>query len=211
MEQLNNKTQIRYAQIRANGINEEDRTIDFDISSEAVDSFRSVFKLDGWELDDYTRNPIVCYNHDAFGDADHIIGTSEVFRDGDVLVGRLTFEDEEINPFAEKIFRKVKAGTLRMASIRADIKKARMGLKDQGEDPDVIYFTQHVLREWSVVSIGSNPDALKRNNEELEALRTAVAKDIEVDPEPPVEQAPKVRALDAFEAQLIVNKNRSVK
>ena len=221
MEQLN-KVQIRTAELRAGSANKENRTVDFVISTEARDTYDTVFLMDGWQLERYSRNPIVCYNHRSYGDnPDTIIGTSEVFREGDALIGRVTFEPEDINPLAEKVFRKVLAGTLRMASVGAEVEAARMGVKEAGEDPEVIYFTRSTLREWSIVTIGSNPDALKRNAEELTALRSAVAKDIPVNPEPqntenrepqtengnPV----KVRALDAFEAQLIVNKNRSVK
>ncbi|HET8885228.1 MAG TPA: hypothetical protein VFM70_02640 [Salinimicrobium sp.] len=202
--------QTRYAQVRAGAINEENRTVEFVISTEAVDSYKTVFRLDGWMLDEYNRNPIVCYNHEVFGDADMIIGTSEVFRDGDALIGRVTFEDAETNPFAEKIFRKIKAGTLRMASINARVSKARMGLKDQNEDPDVVYFTRQYLQEWSVVSIGSNPDALKRNSEELEALRSAAVKEIEVTEEPVTSKEERA-SFDVFEAQLIVNQNSLVK
>lgn len=212
--------QIRNAQVRENGVSEENRTAQFVISTEAVDSYRTVFKMDGWMLDDYNRNPVVAYNHNVHGsNPDNIIGTSRVFKDGEQLIGEVTFEDAETNPLAEKIFRKVKNGTLRMASINAKVSKARMGLKDQGEDPDVVYFTRHYLQEWSVVSIGSNPDALKRNKEELEQLRSAVVKDIEValegeerttengDPETDKKRV----SLDIFEAQLIVNKNPLLK
>jgi hypothetical protein len=203
--------QIRTAQVRADGISEEKRTAQFVISTEAVDSYNTVFRMDGWMLDEYNRNPIVSYNHNVHGsNPDNIIGTSRVFQEGEQLIGEVTFEDADTNPLAEKVFRKVKNGTLRMASINAKVSKARMGLKDQGEDPDVVYFTRQYLQEWSVVSIGSNPDALKRNNEELHALRTAVetpdpgdSKDKEKD------SNPKERvSLDIFEAQLIVNKNR---
>jgi len=205
-----NNIQTRDAQVRAGAIDSEKRTVEFVISTEAVDSYNTVFRMDGWMLDDYNRNPIVCYNHEAYGDADKIIGTSEVFRDGEALVGRVTFEDAETNPFAEKIFRKIQAGTLRMASINARVSKARMGLKDQGEDPEVVYFTRQYLQEWSVVSIGSNPDALKRNSDELEVLRSAAVKEIEVGEEPPTDEV-KRASLDVFEAQLIINQNRLVK
>jgi len=205
--------QIRNAQVRADGISEEKRTAQFVISTEAVDSYRTVFKMDGWMLDEYNRNPIVVYNHNAHdNNPDNIIGTSRVFQEGEQLIGEVTFEDADTNPLAEKVFRKVKNGTLRMASINAKVSKARMGLKDQGEDPDVVYFTRQYLQEWSVVSIGSNPDALKRNKEELLILRDAVKT-----PDPgasnkskdDLQDVSKERvSLDIFEAQLIVNKNR---
>ena len=46
----------------------ENRQVEFVISSEAVDSYRTVFKMDGWQLDSYERNTIVCYQHKANSD-----------------------------------------------------------------------------------------------------------------------------------------------
>ncbi len=206
-----NSVQTRQAYVRAadNAINEESRTVQFVISSEAVDSYNTVFRMDGWDLDEYTRNPIVCYNHNVHGsNPDTIIGTSRVFKEGDLLIGEVTFEDAETNKLAEKVFRKVKNGTLRMASINAVILNGRMGNKDQAEDPEVVYFTRQKLQEWSVVSIGANPDAAKRNTSHLEEIRTAITKENKVDASK--EEVPnemRSSSFDAFDAQYMFNQN----
>lgn len=152
-------------EIRA--IDADKRTIDFVISTERVDTYGTVFKIDGWDLEAYRANPVVAYNHHALGpDPDTIIGTSEVRVEGDQLVATLSLE--EGNPIADKVFRKLQNGTLRGASIGAMPYEGRYGKRDLGEDPDVIYFTKQRLMEWSVVSIPSNMDALKRSaSEEL--------------------------------------------
>ncbi len=202
-----NKVQIRQAFVRAdNAVNEETRTVEFVISSEAVDSYRSVFKMDGWDLVNYENNPIVCYNHDAHGpNPDAIIGTSRIYKEDGLLIGAVTFEDAETNPLAEKVFRKVKNGTLRMASISAVILKGRMGIKDAGEDPEVVYFTKQRLQEWSVVSIGSNPDASKRNTSDLEAFRSEILKEEKPETNPNKEEV-RNQSFDVFDAQLMLNK-----
>lgn len=205
------KIQTRDAQLEQ--VNVESRTAIFAISSESVDSYRTVFTMDGWQLDQYERNPIVCYNHQAFSDdPDTIIGTSRVYKEGNRLMGEVTFE--EGNALAEKVMRKVKNGTLRMASVGASIHNYRMGDKSKGEDPEVVYFTRHSLNEWSIVSVGSNPDAFKRNAETMEVIRSEASKDIDTtseDVKPSEEENKKKRALTRFDAQLIVNQNRSVK
>jgi len=211
--------QIRNAEVKPGSVNEEDRTAVFVISSEDVDSYKTVFRSNGWDFNGYKRNPVVAYNHNVHdANPDNIIGTTEdIWAEGSLTLARMKFEDAETNPLAEKVFRKVKNGTLRMASINAIVEKARMGKKDSGEDPDVVYFEKQRLQEWSVVSIGSNPAALKRNSEELEVLRSAAVKEIEVAEEPAMDgKAPdknerKRASLDVFEAQLIVNQNRLVK
>jgi HK97 family phage prohead protease len=185
----------------------EKRQVEFVISSEAVDSYRTVFKMDGWDLNDYTRNPIVCYQHRANSDdPDNIIGTSTLRIEGDELVGVVTFEDAETNPKAEKIFQKVQSGTLRMASVGANVQKARLGVEENGEDPDVLYFTKQRLMEWSIVSVGSNPEAHKRNSETLAEMRTSLAKDLAVVAKEIKANAEKSRSVQ--EAQVIINSNK---
>lgn len=183
----------------------EKRQVEFVISTEAVDTYRTVFKLDGWDLADYTRNPIVCYQHRANSDdPDNIIGTSTVRVEGSELIGTVTFEPAEINPRAEKIFQKVQSGTLRMASVGANVQTARFGVEENEEDPEVLYFTKQRLMEWSVVSVGSNPDAHKRNAETLEEMRSSLAKEINVELEELVSFDPTKRSLR--EAELLINK-----
>ena len=112
------------------------------------------------------------------------------------------FESADINPLAEKIWQKVQAGTLRMASISANIKRGHWGDKKLGEDPDVIYFDEQELREWSVVALGSNPEALKRESQTIEEIRAEMIKEIPVEIEHPETIKRTVR-----EAQLSINQN----
>lgn len=192
---------MRAAQYRANSVDEEARTAEFIISDEAVDTYRTVFLSSGWDLQRYQKNPVVTYQHrDNDADPDMVIGTSEVYVNNEKqLVAKLTFEDAEDNPVAEKVFRKVKKGILRGASIWAHPHEGRWGEKAAGEDPEVIYFTRHELMAWSVVTVQSNPNALARNAQVMEEIRQEL---------PKAEAAPtKEKVLSAFEAQLIVNEN----
>jgi HK97 family phage prohead protease len=188
----------------------ENRQAEFVISSDAVDTYGTVFRPDGGIMERYEQNPIVCYNHRSYGDnPDTIIGVGEVFRDGNQWIGRVTFESAEDNPLADKVFRKVQNGTLRMASIAANVKRGHWGDRTLGEDPDVIYFDEWELYEWSVVGIGSNPDAYKRNTESLEAIKADMLKNIPVN-EPNLEPGASRNAkLSTKEAQFKFNQNRS--
>lgn len=180
----------------------EKRQVEFVISSEAVDSYDTVFKMDGWDLKRYESNPIVAYQHRAGSDdPDNIIGTSTLRIEDGKLIGIVTFEDPETNPKAEKVFRKVQSGTLRMASIGARPSEARFGDPEKGEDKDVLYFTRQELMEWSVVSIGSNPDAHKRNAQTIEDIRTSIV-------DFPTVAVEENKGRSVQEAQLIINNNR---
>lgn len=212
---LQNTEQKRFAAIRAESVNLEDRTAEFVISTEAVDTYETVFLMSGWDLSRYQKNPVVLFNHNA-QDADHVIGTSEVRVEDKQLVAVVTFEPAEINPLAEKILRKVQAGTIRGASIRADVMDGRFGVEADGEDPNVLYFTRQELMEWSIVTLNSNPDALARQESKLQALRSALSEasgdedTTEGDEKPSAETENENRAssFDAYEAQLIINQNQ---
>lgn len=181
------------------------RQAEFVISTEAADDYNTVFKLSGWNLARYSANPIVGFNHKVLDDnPDNVIGNSEVFIEGNQLIGRVTFESAEINPKAEKVFQKVQSGTLRMASIWAVPTRGHWGDKKLGEDPDMVYFDEQELYEWSVVTVGSNPEALKRNSEFMAALSDNLIKNIEVAGIDPVNTEKR----SMRERQLLINKNR---
>ena len=193
---------IREAVIRAlSEENIKNRQAEFVISTESVDSYDTVFKIDGWDLQRYANNPIVAYGHRTWSDnPDMIIGTSTVRVEGKELIGVVTFEDESVNPMAEKVWRKVQAGTLRMASVGANPIEYRWGVAADGENPGVLYFTRTELYEWSIVPIGSNPDALKRSAQTIEEIRKSLEPIT-----PAVEREDK--GLSLFEAQSLINNN----
>lgn len=182
MEIQVNKTVTREAVIRAiSDSNKENREAEFVISTETQDTYGTVFKMLGWDLTRYNANPVVFYAHRSHSDnPDTLIGISEVFVEGDKLIGRVRFEDADTNPLAEKVWKKVQAGTLRMASIGANPKRGHWGDEKLGEDADVIYFDETELLEWSIVPIGSNPDALKREAQTIEEIRAEMIKGINV-------------------------------
>lgn len=201
-----NNTIIREAVIRAlTDENKKNREAEFVISSEAVDSYDTVFKMDGWDLTRYQKNPIVAYGHRTWSDdPDMILGTSEVRVEGNQLIGKVRFESADVNPVAEKVWQKVQAGTLRMASVGANPIEWRMGIAADGENPGVLYFTRTELYEWSIVPLGSNPDALKRSVETVAEIRKNIIQEIET--KEPIEVRDN-KGLSTFEAQVLINSN----
>lgn len=165
---------------------EDTRTVEFVISSSAKDRHRSIVNMDGWALDNFNRNPIVGYQHNVYGgnmctpdDPDDVIGSGRAWIESDttrdannalykLLVGSVTFEKKEINPKAEKIFRKVLAGTLRATSVGfMEVGKGEWK-KDVGEDgketeEKTYHFKGQELLEFSIVNIPSNPEAVGRS------------------------------------------------
>lgn len=148
-------------------VSEEDRTVQFVISDERKDRHGTVIKMDGWQLDDFNNNGIVGYMHEVHGswdgsNPDQVIGIGKAFREGDELIGEVTFEPADINPLAEKLFKKVQFGSIRATSVGFMPEEGHWGSKRDGEDEDTYYFTKQSLLEFSLVNIPSNANALKR-------------------------------------------------
>jgi hypothetical protein len=156
------------------GIDDKERQATFVISTKTKDRHGTVLNQENWSLDNYMRNPIVGYQHNVYGDMcgqdnpDNIIGKSSVyidtFKGEKALIARATFETEDINPLADKVWKKIKFGTLRMASVGfSPVGKGKFGEGEEarGKSNETYYFEGQELLEWSVVKIPSNPDAEK--------------------------------------------------
>jgi hypothetical protein len=161
---------------------DEMRYREFIISSSVKDRHRTVVNVDKWDLKTYALNPIVGYMHDVYGgrmcspdDPDTLIGTSKVWieegkvsdklPEGRYLMGGVNFETEEVNPLAEKIFKKVKSGSLRMTSVGfMELGTGKYGEGDEkmGGKNETYYFEGQELLEWSIVKIPSNSTAVAR-------------------------------------------------
>ncbi len=157
---------------------EQDRTIEFVISSSARDRHRSIVNMEGWDLKNFNLNPIVGYQHNVYGgnmctpdDPDDVIGEGRAWLEENEgsrqLIGSVKFEEKDINPKAEKIFRKVLNGSLRATSVgfmevgEGEWKKQ---VDDKGNEIDrTYYFKGQELLEFSIVNIPSNPEAVGRS------------------------------------------------
>jgi HK97 family phage prohead protease len=147
---------------------EETRTISFVVSDESKDRHNSIIKSEGWDLTNYEKNPIVGYQHQLYSgwtapDPDNVLGIATVKKENKQLLADITFEPEDINPLAEKIFRKILHGSIRATSVGFYPKKQHDGdpEKDEKEEKGVVYYDAAELLEISVVNLPSNPNAIK--------------------------------------------------
>jgi len=158
---------------------EESRTIDFKISDESRDRHKTVIPLRSWDLTNFNRNGIVGYQHNVYGagmctgpDPDDVIASGYAFIDETrgqhkgALIGRTTFEPENINEKAEKIFRKILFGSLKATSVGfVESTSGSFGEKEEAEGKSraTYYFGETELLEYSVVNIPSNANALRKS------------------------------------------------
>lgn len=152
---------------------EKTRTVQFVISTDAKDRHGTKLNMKGWNLDNFNRNPIVGYQHNVYGDnmcnapnPDDVLGPARAWMEEGRLMGEVTFETADINPQAEKIFRKVLNGTLKATSVGfLEVGEGRM-VPDKDEKGKVIGETYHFegqeLLEFSIVNIPSNPEATRK-------------------------------------------------
>ena len=158
------RRQIDHLELRAT--DEEKRMVEFVASTGAVDTYGTVLPPDMWDLSRYARNGVVGYQHDIYysDDPDNVIGRGEAYTANGELLIRIYFEPAELNPKADKVYRKVLFGSINAVSVgfRATA-PGHWGRKADGEDPDVYYYNGQELMEVSVVNVPSNPDAVKRS------------------------------------------------
>ena len=152
---------------------EETRTIPFTFSTSARDRHGTRLNMDGWSLDNFNNNGIAGYMHNVYGgglcegpNPDDVIGQAKAWIEDDELRGEITFEEKDLNPLADKIYRKILNGTLKAVSVGfMDIGEGRWGEGREaidGEEP-TWYFAGQELLEISVVNIPSNTEALRRS------------------------------------------------
>lgn len=171
------------AEIRASEGSKENRTVEFIISTNDKDRHGTVLNMQNWDLTNYNLNGIVGYNHEVYSttNPDLILGVGKAYVEGEgddaKLIGQVTFETEDVNPLAEKIFRKVLNGTLRATSV--GFTPISVNGKYGEERGGTYYYYGQELLEFSIVNIPSNPKAVKRSLDEINEMFVVEKKDDE--------------------------------
>ena len=127
--------------------------VTFVISTEALDRDDDVISLDGWELENYKKNPVVLWAHDYSKlPVAKSVGLS--ISDGKLLsIDRFT--PQEINPLGHMVYQMVKGGFLRATSV--GFKPLEYVFNDEHKGYD---FSKQEMMEHSIVPVPSNPEAL---------------------------------------------------
>lgn len=151
---------------------EETRYIEFIASDNTRDSYKTVLPIDKWDLDRFNKNGVIGYQHNLYfsTNPDMVIGTGKAFIDGNQLIVGVTFEPADLNPIAEKLFRKILHGTIKAVSVGFDpIGGGHWGEGDEyyGKPNETYYYDGMELLEVSIVHIPANKNAVKRAVEHL--------------------------------------------
>lgn len=162
-------------QIKGYGIIEkaaklQEGEVEFVVSTNALDAHGERIDVDGIDIKDYKKNPVVLWGHDGFNLP--IAKATKVWKEGGKLMARAKFYLKD--DFARKVYEYIVDGYLNAVSIGGMV-------KDWGEDG--ITIKGLLMKEFSVVSIPANQEALVASKSldgnqkaELRALGNAYAR-----------------------------------
>lgn len=121
--------------------------VEFVVSTNALDSYGERINVEGINLKDYKRNPVVLWGHDGYNLP--IAKATKVWKESGKLMARAKFylKDE----FSRKVYDYIVDGFLNAVSIG--------GMIDEW-GADGMTIEKLTMKEFSVVSIPANPEAL---------------------------------------------------
>lgn len=151
---------------------------DFEIemigSTAAVDRDGEILKVDGWDLKNYKKNPVILASHNYYEPA---IGRAKNVKlvDGK-LVFKIEFPEEGVNPMAD-IYRKLyKSGFMTASSVGFIPLEWVDGKSDR--EPRRTFIKQELL-ELSLVSVPANPQAITTAKSFCAAAEKGIISDAE--------------------------------
>jgi HK97 family phage prohead protease len=129
-----------------------DRIFQFTFSDGTVDRVGDTIAADGWEIDDYLKNPVVLWAHD--GQQLPVGKTVEIWVEGDALKGQIQVGSSEQD---EILYRKLCAGELGAVSVGFLPLEQEFVADDERQGFD---FRKQELLEVSIVPVPANRNAL---------------------------------------------------
>lgn len=127
--------------------------LDFVISDGSLDRHGTRINPKGWDLSNFKKNPIALFAHDGR----YPIGTwSNIRTEGDKLVATLKLAAKGTSARIDEIIGLIEQGILRATSVGFSVIKYGTAGKDEYD------FLEQELLETSVVSVGSNTNALAK-------------------------------------------------
>lgn len=137
-------------------VNEEERSVDFILSTGSMDRQGDCVKPEGWDLKNYRANPVVLWGHDY--DSLPVAKARNVRIEDGALKGTAVFTPAGMARFNDTVFEMLKGGFLNAVSVGFMPKK--WAFAQDNERPFGIDFEEQELLEFSVVPVPAHPQAL---------------------------------------------------
>jgi len=131
--------------------------LDFIATDETLDRYHEVISLDGWELDNYLKNPVVVDSHDYSTIAKIVGSSTSLTITPRGMINRVHFATD--NPLGNLAYKLALGGFIKSESVGFIPLEWTNGPVSAGSDePDRTYTRQELL-EISLVAIPANPGA----------------------------------------------------
>lgn len=132
----------------------EDLTLQFTISTGAVDRDNDTINPEGWKLDNYMKNPVVLFAHDYHSLP--VANSLAVWTENGKLKSRAKFTPRDMYPFGYMVYQFYREGFMRATSVGFNPTKWQFN----DERKYGIDFQEQELLEYSCVPVPANPEAL---------------------------------------------------
>ncbi|MDD5640378.1 MAG: HK97 family phage prohead protease [Syntrophales bacterium] len=187
----------------------EERVLEFIASTAQVDRYGDIIEVEGWELDNWLKVPVILYGHDygGFPIGQGISAIKDPLRG---LVIQAKFATAQENPEADIAYRLALGGYIRAVSVGfMDIE--REPILDNEGNRTGWRFKRAELLEVSLVAVPANPGALivpvqkgLLTLEEAEAFQAKMQVAAEESQEQQGDDAPENKQYDDLNQRLIV-------
>lgn len=146
----------------------DERVLEFTVSTGSPDRDGDVIDPEGWELENFRKNPVVLWAHSHRNLP--VAKGIEVATEGNELVALAEFPEPGIHQFADTVFELLRRGFLNATSVGFNPLEWTINEERGGID-----FERQELLEFSIVPVPANPEALiaaSRQGVNLEPMRT---------------------------------------
>lgn len=147
-----------------------ERQVRFTLSTSDPDRDNDVIRQDGWQLANFEKNPVVCWNHAT--DQLPIGRCIEISSVAGRLKGTVEFVPADVpvvGPLAEALFRMTRTGFISAVSVGF----LPLQWEWLDDEHDGIEWQSQELMEWSLCTVPSNPNCLIEPSAVVEAARSS--------------------------------------
>lgn len=147
----------------------DERVLSAVASTENPDRDHDILKSEGWQLDEYTDNPVLLFGHKS--DEPPVAKVTDIEKAGNRLEFKARFPKQGVYPFADTIYELYKEGFMKAFSVRFSSNDY------ERNDEGGMTFNKAKLLEISAVTVPANAEALvqqvknhkniKRGDEEM--------------------------------------------
>ncbi len=142
--------------VKGENDDEESRTLRFIITTEAVDRDNDIISVDGWNVENFLKNPVVLFGHNA--SQPPIAKALNLIFETNSIKSEAEFMHPDISPFSDMIFKMYKGGFMNAISVGFSPEEFNF---DETRGGFGVNFLKQELLEYSAVPVPSNPEALQ--------------------------------------------------